>query len=176
MNIDEITLKHGSHRAPSKGLCVMEAVAYFAGEPHSDRPQCACPVIAAFLMPWNDALPDDDRQQLKRYIPMVVGTRGDAALESRRAWMATDWLVREYTPAWLDLAGLTEQSALLRSFHELTSADTATNIMPSLSAIRNDAKAARAAAGDAARSALQPTVATLQASAHRLLARMIAAK
>lgn len=40
-----ISLQCGSHKEAQKQFCVMEAVAYVAGEPHSDHPQCACPVI-----------------------------------------------------------------------------------------------------------------------------------
>lgn len=50
--IANLSLKSGSHKAPNNGLvdaCVMEAVAYVAGEKWSDHPGCACPVISAFL-------------------------------------------------------------------------------------------------------------------------------
>jgi hypothetical protein len=39
-------LNSGGHNDFESGLCVMEAVSYVAGEPWSDTPQCACPVIA----------------------------------------------------------------------------------------------------------------------------------
>jgi len=32
-----------------RDMCVMEAISYIAGEPRSDEPACACPVISAFL-------------------------------------------------------------------------------------------------------------------------------
>ena len=35
-----LTLKNGSHPSPDDGLCVMEAAAWVAGEPHSDHPAC----------------------------------------------------------------------------------------------------------------------------------------
>lgn len=38
------TLSEGSHDDIERGMCVMEAVAYVAGEPWGDAPQCACPV------------------------------------------------------------------------------------------------------------------------------------
>ena len=50
------SLGAGAHSGPDDGMCVMEAVSYIAGEPWSDAPQCACPVITAFLVSWNDAL------------------------------------------------------------------------------------------------------------------------
>lgn len=70
----------GSHTPSGNEMCVMEAVAYVAGEPWSDRPMCACPVIAAFLRRWNDCLPDDDRTLLLApLIPRVIGTKSTSA-------------------------------------------------------------------------------------------------
>ena len=85
-------LKAGAHEPNSEGAwCAMEAVAYVAGEPWSDRPQCACPVIAAFMRSWNDSLPDDERDAiLLPLIPKLVGTRRDKATEERRALMAAE--------------------------------------------------------------------------------------
>ena len=42
-------LKAGSHSPPNGELtaCVMEAVAYVAGEPWSDHPACASPVMVS---------------------------------------------------------------------------------------------------------------------------------
>ena len=91
--IDGLTLAAGGHAGlnPDKAIaanqaCVMEAVAWVAGEPWSDSPECASPVLGAFLRSWNDSLPDDDRQDLKRYIPRLVGSRGTAEQEDARAW------------------------------------------------------------------------------------------
>lgn len=48
LDLDTVTLAHGKHGSPEGGLCLLEAVAYVAGEPHSDHPACVSPVIAAF--------------------------------------------------------------------------------------------------------------------------------
>jgi hypothetical protein len=37
----DLILKQGSHTAREYGMCAMEAVAWLAGEPHSDTPTCA---------------------------------------------------------------------------------------------------------------------------------------
>ena len=150
-------LSSGVHRGPNEGMCVMEAVAYVAGEPWSDHPECACPVIGAFLRAWNDGLPDDERETLlKPLILRLVGTR-NPALEQRRATMAADWLMREHTPAWLRLAGLTDHAAALASLPEITEFAQCPSLMPALTAAKKDASAAwaaaRAAAGAAARAA-----------------------
>ena len=175
LDLDELHLDGGSHSSPEDGMCVMEAVAYFAHEPHSDKPKCVSPAIGAFLRSWNDSMSAEDRQRLKPYIPKVVGTSTTAEDESTRAWMATDWLARTFTPAWLDLAGLGEHASALRALGELTSAELADAAIPVINAAWD---AARAAARDAARAAawaaLQPTVVELQGSAFDLLDRMIA--
>ena len=80
-----LPLDSGSHEYIRYGMCVMEAVSYVAGEPWSDSPECACPVIAAFLRSWNDALPDDQRNDLLRpLIPLLIGTHATPAVEQRR--------------------------------------------------------------------------------------------
>ncbi|HET7150680.1 MAG TPA: hypothetical protein VFI60_04670, partial [Candidatus Acidoferrum sp.] len=178
-------------------FCVMEAVAFVAGEEWSDKPECACPVIASFLRVWNDGLPSDaDRDRLlKPLIPRIVGTR-NKKLEKRRSLMAADWLVRVHTPAWLRLAGLTRQAESLEQLPEITSMAKIPSIKGPIEAARNDAAAAGAAAGaaawdaagdaagaaagaaagDAARDALKPTCEKLQQSALELVNRMIDAK
>lgn len=156
LDLDTLVLDANSHDPGSDRMCVMEAVAMLAGEQWSDHPQCASPVIGAFLRSWNDSLPDDDRQQLKQYIPRLLNSRGTHDQETERSWLATDWLVRVQAPAWLRLAGLTEQADLLASMQPVNPT-TCPTILPALKAVRTDAAAAwdaaRAAAGDAARDA-----------------------
>ena len=115
-----LTLEKGAHDR-GKGMCAMEAAAYLAGEKHSDHPECVSPVIAEFMRSWNDGLPDAQRHILKSWIPKVLHTRTSQADEETRAWLATDWLVRECAPAWLDLVGLTERATELRNLPALTS-------------------------------------------------------
>ena len=122
---------HGVSTAPTgnRDMCIMEAVAYMAGEPWSDSPACASPVISAFLRTWNDALPDDDRDRLLPaavWVPRLVGSRGDDATEERRAYLALDWLVRVHAPAWLDLVpSLAPHAAGLRALPEIVDMTTA---------------------------------------------------
>jgi hypothetical protein len=59
----------------------------------------------AFMRSWNDSVDDAFRQKLKPYAAKCIGTKTTEADETRRAWMATDWLVRVHTPAFLELAG-----------------------------------------------------------------------
>lgn len=78
-NLDRVmtmSIDNGAHAGIDGGMCIMEAVAFVSGEPWSDHPECACPVIGAFLRTWNDALPDNQRTDLLR--------------PSSRIWLAHD--------------------------------------------------------------------------------------
>lgn len=201
LNLETLTLQAGSHK-PDGEFCVMEAVAYIAGELWTASPECVSPVIAAFLRGWNDSLDDETRQQLKPYIPRVIGTNTGVEDERTRAWLAADWLVRECAPAFLRCAKLTEHAETLESLAALDSPERAKAAHPAVSAAGDAARAAakaaagdavrdvawaaaRAAAGDAARAAagdvawdvawdaLEPTVKLLQPPAFLLLDRMI---
>jgi hypothetical protein len=144
-------LMHGSHDSQDAGMCAMEMVAYIAGEKHSDQPQCACPVLTKFVVAFNDGLrSDEERDRLLRPVLVrLVGTR-NAALEEQRSWMALDWLVREHTPAFLDLAGLNDEAESLRGLCEIVDKHTANLAMPRLREAQQRAAAAWAAAGAAA--------------------------
>jgi hypothetical protein len=152
--IENIALKSGAHDDISHGACVMEAVSFVAGEPWSDRPECACPVIGSFLRTWNDDLPDDKRTELLRpLVPRLVGTRGSGNLERRRALMCAGWLVGIYTPAWLRLAKLNVHADALASLPEITDMAQVPLIIPVIEAARRDAIVAGNAAKTAARNA-----------------------
>lgn len=147
-----VQLGEGAHD-PGDGYCVMEAVAYVAGEPHTDRPHCVCPVIAALLRSWNDDLPDDATRTrlLAPLIPRLAGSRATPEIERRRSYLALDWLVRVMAPAWLDLAGLHENAGLLRDLGELCDEASCRAATDSVSAA---SAAVRDAAWDAARDAV----------------------
>ena len=155
MDLSTVRFGTGSHSvslAPTgdRDLCIMEAVAYMAGEPWSDTPACASPVISAFLRSWNDALSDGDRDRLLPaavWVPRLVGSRGDDATEERRAYLALDWLVRVHTPTWLDLVpALAPHAAALRALPEIVDMTTAGRAGDTV-------RATRAAAWDAAEDA-----------------------
>ena len=153
IDLDAVTLSVGAHD-PDGQFCVMELAAYIAGEKWTDSPQCVSPVIAAFLRAWNDALDDETRQRLKPYSLAAIGTNTGAADDETRAWMATDWLARVHTPAWLRLAGLTSDAQALESLALIVDATTARAAQPALDAASDAASdAARAAAWAAASNA-----------------------
>ena len=183
LNIERVAqvtaLYSGVHAANDAKMCAMEAVAFVAGEPWSDHPQCACPVIGAFMRAWNDGLPDAERTRLLLpLVPKLVGTRSTSAVESARAWIALDWLTRTHSVAWLHLAKLDTHADAVAALPELT-ATTWGASAATVDAARDaawDAAWVAAARGTAARAALAPTVAMLQESAVKLVERMIEVK
>ncbi len=98
IDLDSLTLKTGSHSNRSQGVCLMEAVAWMAGEKHSDAPQCACPSLAAFGRSLNDRWKDDERQLLKRFVPLLIGTRSTREVQLARTYMLVDYSIRKILP------------------------------------------------------------------------------
>jgi hypothetical protein len=150
-----IHLGKGKHHSFAEGVCAMELAAWLAGEPHSDRPLCVDPVIAAFLRTWQDQLDDDARDVLvKPLVPFTIGTANGPELQDKRAFLAADWAVRVFTPAWLRLAGLEENAAELEGLKALASVALCNEARPAIDRARAAARdAARAAARAAARDA-----------------------
>lgn len=96
-----------------------------AGTPWSDRSNRVCPVIGVFMEAWHEGLPPDERELLVPLIAKIVRSRATPRIEEARALVAADWLVRIYTPAWLDLAGLREQARQLYDLPRITEASQA---------------------------------------------------
>jgi hypothetical protein len=150
--LDRLSLKRGGHRDFEQGMCAMEAAAYIANEPHSASPACVCPVLTSFMARWNDGLPsDEDRDRLlKPLIPRLLGTAGDGHADER-SWLAVDWLIRVYTPAWLaTVPALVEHADRLRALPPVLAMENVTRAMEAITPARKDAAAAGDAAGAAA--------------------------
>lgn len=165
-------LLSGSH-SPNSKMCIMEAAAYVADAPWSDSPECVSPVIGGFLRNWNDSLRDNESRTrlLAPLIPEILGTAGTEASETKRSWMAFDWLVREWVPAFMDLTeSLRPHAKALRDLEPIYDKLKLEASRPTIEAARKASAAARAAASDA----LKPTVAALQESAADLVRRMAA--
>src|SRR5271166_4080400 len=147
IDLNNLTLAKGLHMTREQGVCLMEAVAWWAGKDHTDHPPCVANVLGDYGRSLNDLLPDDRRQLLKPYIPLLPGTAGDGRDETR-SYIALDWLVRTWTPAFLELAGI--DAADLRAHGKVDSLDAAGSIGRLVRAARDKAAAARVAAGVAA--------------------------
>jgi hypothetical protein len=87
-----VTLARGKHASPRGGACVMELASMLAGEPFSDRPATVCPIVAAFLRAYNDAIDDNRRQDLFAYASSAVGTRSSWPVMRLRARRCHDEL------------------------------------------------------------------------------------
>ena len=125
LDLSTLVLKAGGH-TPGKDMCLLEAAAYIADEPWSDRPQCVDPVLAAFGRSWNDDMrTDEERASLKQYIPLLIGTADDPELSQRRSWMALDWLVRVQAATWLRAAGIEQHATALAALPAILNSDSA---------------------------------------------------
>ena len=151
IDLDTIDLKAGAHKSPEDGMCLLELTSYLSpASDFTDHPKCVSPVLGQFGRSWNDALDDEARQMLKPYAAKLLNTATGKKDDEIRAWMLTDWLARECAPAFLRLAGLTEQAELVESLAPLTNAEQARKAQPTLDRARMHANAARDAAGAAA--------------------------
>jgi len=100
-------LKKGVHSDPSSGLCAMEMVAFMERLPHSDHPECTCPVIASFVRRANDSLNNEDRDKLLPLLPELVGTVSKAHEKERAEYFA--WLaIHRWAPIALRAVGIDE--------------------------------------------------------------------
>ena len=112
MNLEEVKLEKGSHESREKGMCAMEFVAYLAGEPHGDKPQCASPLITSFVISCNDRWTDEERQLLKPYLPRIMGTRDGKDLD--RAKLFAMAAVTKISPIAIELIGFKDEAQKMR--------------------------------------------------------------
>jgi hypothetical protein len=96
-----IRIGRGRHEGPDAGACVMELASLLAGEPFSDHPRAACPVIGAYLRTVNDLVDSWDRQRLRPYAARAVGTAGGRHARRDRAALCARYVARaRRRPAW----------------------------------------------------------------------------
>ena len=147
---DQIRIAKGSHDddCANPERCLMEWYNWLTRKFHTDDcPPDVSPALHIFGMRLNDALGDDRRQELKQFLPQngtpspLAGTRDDGH-EEIRGYLALDWLIRTYTPAWLDLAGLTVEATALRDLRRIVDLVAAQAAGP----VVRDARAKAAAA------------------------------
>jgi hypothetical protein len=153
VQVNDLVITHGSHTTREDGMCAMEAVAWLAGEPHSDKPICTCPVIGGVVIGWNDSITDDETRTrlLRPLLLKLIGTRVQPSPESdavllTRMYIAVDWQIRTYAPAFLRAGGFLTEADALSSLSEIVDAATLDAALPA-------AQAAENAAGNAAENA-----------------------
>jgi len=146
-------LRKGHSDNPAEGACAMDAVNWLVHGKHGDAPECACPLIARFVIGGNDAMPDDVRQRLLTYLPRIAGSRSEEH-EAARLRVLVLSAVRVFASRALGAAGLTEPAAHLRTLPDDASysglRDAADAAMWAADAATGVADAAARAAADAA--------------------------
>ena len=137
-------------------MCAMEMVAWLAGEPHTDEPACACPVIGSVVRCFNDALPSDaDRERLLRpLVPMLLNTKSSRAIESARASLVADCVARVIAPIMLQRSYRRTEADTLLGMAPLRNRDGARHALQCIPT--GDLKAARWVLQRAADSELPP--------------------
>jgi hypothetical protein len=89
-----IKLSRGSHTSAGDGACVMELASMLSGEPFTDNPVSACPVIASFLRAYNDSIDDSRRQDLYEFAARVVGSRRSVEVQRARIKRLSAWALQ----------------------------------------------------------------------------------
>jgi len=152
----DFSLKRGAHANLEEGACAMELASYLAGQSFSDHPPCVSPVLGVFMRSWNDSLPtDSDRTRLLLpIVPRVLGTTARNTIEQRRGFMAADWLIRTWTPKWLELVpSLQPDADNLRALPEIADIAHLVAATTQLRVAATDANTAQTATQTAARAA-----------------------
>lgn len=114
--IESRPLLSGAHKDITEGGCIMEMVSYLAGEPWSDSPECACPILTGFAIRLNDRFTDEHRQLLKPLIPLLVNTKATDIVRMARRRLIRWHNVTVLCPMILEALKLPELATELREF------------------------------------------------------------
>lgn len=124
-DLSAIRLSGGIHPNREDGMCLLEAVAWWAGEPHTHHPQCVCPVLARLCEELNEATLDDDRSQLVVLIPLLARSKSKAEVEWQRAFLLADYALRDHHALTLEYWGYEDQALELLELAPITGHTTA---------------------------------------------------
>lgn len=157
--LSDIKISYGKHASREEGLCLLEATALVAGEPHSDKPSCVDPLLAAFARRLNDSSWRSNEARsaaLLPFVPLLVGTSGKVDQEKLR-WFFSDQAVRNFLPAVLEVEGLQDKAKTLRDL-PVTDSQTWLETKESLKSLETSLEEGRSkAVHDAVGSALLAT-------------------
>ena len=144
-----INLTHGAGNGVDEA-CLMTAtnILLGRGELGDKEGDCICPVIRAFIIPTNDAMPKHLLGEI--YGPLVweiPGTKtDDVEVIRQRAYAFADWGLREVSPLYLDDEGVEKMRACPQVVDEETHANAYANAYEKAYAYANAAAYAAAAA------------------------------
>ena len=108
------TLRNGHSDNPAEGACAMDAINWLVHGKHGDAPECACPIISAYVINGNDRMPDDIRQKLLPYLHRIAGSRSIGHEQARMRILQLAAL-RIFAANALDSAGLHNHATRLRA-------------------------------------------------------------
>lgn len=83
--LSDLVIHRSNHSSFESGHCALEVVAWLAGEPHSDTPECTCPTIASFVRRWNDGITDDARRTAILKPIALFGLAASVAVKTENA-------------------------------------------------------------------------------------------
>lgn len=106
-----LALKTGAHKSRSDGMCVMEAAAFIAGQPHSDNPPCVCVVIGPFARRTNDRFGQMYRDGLRDRLMQIVGSSATPKVEGLRRGEMLYRTFARIVPLAFDAAALVPRNA-----------------------------------------------------------------
>lgn len=91
--------------ARSDSPCLLEVVSFLDTGELDWMPECVGDVLQDFLMAVQDAMPDAERQKLKRFIPRLIGCADEWADDARESYLRRK-AITEWLPLALEAAGL----------------------------------------------------------------------
>lgn len=94
----ELALDASAHATPDEGTTVMEAVAFIAGEPHSQSPVCCCPVIAAVVRSAGASRNYDTQNALCAFLFPLAQSKSTPEVEALRAQRLVDYVMFDALP------------------------------------------------------------------------------
>lgn len=113
--LQQIRLTTGKHKRRGAEMCVMECVAFVTGDAHSDRPECACPIVTVVAAFANDRYLGSCGTELAQRILRLAGSPATREVTLQRSYYLTDFLLRTVVPNALE----SSLPALAREFRAL---------------------------------------------------------
>ena len=116
-----LTLQNRPHATRADDKCMSELVDWMAGKSDSNLPACVSPVLADFGKAWKEGMrSDEEREQLREYVPLLVGT-ASANVDLTRSRMA---FIGGLPPAiWSRVRAVAKPSATLFPRRRISSAN-----------------------------------------------------
>jgi hypothetical protein len=87
--------------------CIMELVSFLKTGTLDEEPECVSEVLFDFIQPIHDAMPDEERKRLVRFIPRLIDSVDKKREAARAGFLAAEALA-VWLPLALEAAGLFE--------------------------------------------------------------------